>query len=349
MLDRQRLATGKAELTAALRRAGSSFSVAAIPHLSRMDLFRPISAFCLGLLLAGCASHVPAAPPARVVEDHTVTVPANAGVYKVGQPYQIENVWYYPREQPDYDETGIASWYGPTFYGHRTANGEMYDGNSLTAAHRTLPMPVNVRVTNLDNGKSIIVRVNDRGPYARGRIIDLSARAAQLLDVVKTGTARVRVTYLARADINGGPPPAETPPDIASALPAAPAGKVDTSGLNILPGATVAPPVAVAALPAPLPSAPLPVAAAPSDQVTKVSVPAVTHLYIQVGAFSKMENARALLAKLGGNLHISTLQRGGQTLYRVRSGPLNSVGDADAALARVTGLGSNDAQIIVDQ
>ena len=124
------------------------------------------------LLLAGCAGGRRAPPP--LPEDHTVQVPPNAGVYKVGDPYQIDNVWYYPREQPDYDETGIASWYGPDFYGKYTANGELYDGNKLTAAHRTLPMPVNVRVTNLDNGKSIIVRVNDRGPYARGRIIDLS-------------------------------------------------------------------------------------------------------------------------------------------------------------------------------
>ena len=103
-------------------------------------------------LLAACAGTSPAPPASKLVEDHTVQVPPNAGVYKVGNPYQIDNVWYYPREQPDYDETGIASWYGPTFYGHRTANGEMYDGNQLTAAHRTLPMPVNVRVTNLDNG-----------------------------------------------------------------------------------------------------------------------------------------------------------------------------------------------------
>jgi rare lipoprotein A len=107
-----------------------------------------------------------------------VRLPPNAGVYKVGNPYQIDGTWYYPHEQPDYDETGIASWYGPTFYGHHTANGEIYDGTEFTAAHRTLPMPVNVRVTNLDNGKSIIVRVNDRGPYAKGRIIDLSEAAA---------------------------------------------------------------------------------------------------------------------------------------------------------------------------
>ena len=299
--------------------------------------------------LAPSCSTTPAPPP-RPPEDHTVRVPPNAGVYKVGQPYQIDNVWYYPREQPDYDETGIASWYGPTFYGRPTANGEMYDGNQLTAAHKTLPMPVNVRVTNLDNGKSLIVRVNDRGPYARGRIIDLSKRAAELLDVVQTGTARVRVTYLARADVNGGAPPPETPPAIASALPAAPSGKVDTAALSVVPGATVAAPVRTAALPTP---APIPAQMfaedRPTGQVTRVPVPPETRLYVQLGAFSRLDNAKALLGKVGGDLRISTLQRGGQTLYRVRSGPLASVQDADAALARITGAGANDAHIVVDQ
>ncbi len=303
-----------------------------------------------GLLAASCAI-TPKRPPPPPPEDHTVQVPPNAGIYKVGQPYQVDNVWYYPREQPDYDETGIASWYGPTFYGHHTANGEMYDGNALTAAHKTLPMPVNVRVTNLDNGKSLIVRVNDRGPYSRGRIIDLSKRAAELLDVVQTGTARVRVTYLSRADLGGGgPPPPETPPLVANALPAAPAGKVDSAALGLVPGATVEPPPRVASLPAP---APIPAQMFADDQVTgkvtHVPVPPVTRLYVQLGAFSKLDNAKALLGKVGGDLRISTLQRGGQTLYRVRSGPLASVADADAALARITGAGANDAHIVVDQ
>src|SRR5215469_12278663 len=120
----------------------------------------------LGLLAAACAP-----PPAPALPAPVAKAPPPTSVYKVGSPYQIDGIWYYPQEQPDYDETGIASWYGPTFYGKYTANGELYDGNALSAAHRTLPMPVNVRVTNLDNGKSIVVRVNDRGPYARGRII----------------------------------------------------------------------------------------------------------------------------------------------------------------------------------
>jgi rare lipoprotein A len=281
--------------------------------------------------------------------DHTVTVPKSAGVYKVGTPYQIDNVWYYPREQPDYDETGVASWYGPTFYGKQTANGEIYDGNQLTAAHRTLPMPVNVRVTNLENGKSIVVRVNDRGPYARGRIIDLSRRAAELLDVVKSGTARVRVTYLGRADLNGAPA-SDTPPEIANALPAAPSGKIDTGALAAPPGATVAAPAARPAAPqkAPVP-AQLFADNQPDGKVTQVPVPSATRLYVQVGAFSKLDNARRLLDRVGGDLRISSLQRGGQTLYRVRTRPLASVAEADAELARIAGTGANDAQIVVDQ
>jgi rare lipoprotein A len=311
------------------------------------DGLRLFVIFGLGLTAAACGTTHVAPPP----ENHTVTVPRNAGVYKVGNPYQIDNVWYYPHEQPDYDETGIASWYGPTFYGKSTANGEVYDGNALTAAHRTLPMPVNVRVTNLDNGKSIVVRVNDRGPYARGRIIDLSRHAAELLDVVQSGTAKVRVTYLGRADLEGGGTPPTTPPEIASALPAVPAGKVDSTILGTVPGAPIAPPVREKPLPKPV-IVPPPVQVAanqPTGQVIQEPVSAATRLYVQVGVFSKMENARMLLNKLGGDLRISTLQRNGQTLYRVRTGPLGSIEDADAALSRITGAGSNDAHIVVDQ
>ncbi len=310
-----------------------------------MRLLARVSGVSAAAVLAACASQPPPAPPPP-----TVQVPASAGVYKVGQPYQVENVWYYPREQPDYDETGIASWYGPTFYGKKTANGEIYTGDMLTAAHKTLPMPVNVRVTNLDNRKSLVVRVNDRGPFSRGRIIYLSRRAAELLDIIQTGTARVRVTYMGRSNLNGGAPPPETPPAIASAVPAAPSGKVDSAALGILPGAVVAPPAKIQGMPTP---APIPsemfADAQPTGQVTQVPVPPVTKLYVQVGAFSKRENAQAMLNKLGGNLQISPLQRGGQTLYRVRTGPLSSVKEADTALSRISGAGANDAQIVVDQ
>lgn len=118
------------------------------------------------------------------------------GQYKVGEPYEIDGVQYTPREDFKYSETGIASWYGPGFEGKRTANGETFDPGELTAAHRTLPMPSLARVTNLDNGKSVVVRINDRGPFANNRIIDMSQRAAELLGFAGQGTAKVRVDIM---------------------------------------------------------------------------------------------------------------------------------------------------------
>jgi rare lipoprotein A len=287
--------------------------------------------------------------------DESVNVPANAGVYKIGNPYQIDGTWYYPKEQPDYDETGVASWYGPAFYGKHTANGEMYTAQDLTAAHRTLPMPVNVRVTNLDNGKSLVVRVNDRGPFAKGRIIDVSERAAKLLGFIQNGTAKVRVQFVARADLAGGqPPPSETPAEVASAVPAAPASKLDVGTLAPVSGAKTESTRTSAALPTPAPSSPqsiadLIAANQPTGQVTTVPVPAVTHLYVQVGAFSILSDARRIQARLGHGLVISTIERNRQKLYRVRMGPFNQVAEADRALAQLTGQGSNDARIVVDQ
>lgn len=116
-----------------------------------------------------------------------------SGTQKVGRPYEVNGVWYHPKRDPNYDRTGIASWYGSKFHGQRTANGEIYDMNELTAAHPTLPLPSRVRVTNLENGRSLVLKVNDRGPFARNRIIDVSRRAAQLLGFRQAGTARVRV------------------------------------------------------------------------------------------------------------------------------------------------------------
>ena len=302
--------------------------------------------FAVGVLAAGCAS----AP------EHQVRVPPNAGVYKVGNPYQIGDTWYYPREQPDYDETGVASWYGPTFYGHPTADGEIYDAEALTAAHRTLPLPVNVRVTNLENGKSLVVRVNDRGPFAKGRIIDVSERAAKLLGIYAAGTARVRVQFVARADLPTGQPQpfgAGTPAVVVNAVPAVPLPQVETGTLGDIPGTSqsLPPPPAAAAPPSAPPavtSTPDP-GALPTGQVSRVPVPAATHLYVQVGAFSNYQNAQRLAARLGGGLKISAIQRNGQTIYRVRSSAFDNTNDADAELARVSSAGGNDAQIVVDQ
>lgn len=118
------------------------------------------------------------------------------GIYKVGNPYKIGSKWYYPKEDYNYSEVGIASWYGEDFNGKKTANGERYNMNTLTAAHRTLPLPSIVRVTNLQNGRSVIVRVNDRGPYVKDRIIDLSKHGAQLLGYMGQGTTKVKVEIM---------------------------------------------------------------------------------------------------------------------------------------------------------
>ncbi|MCL2474472.1 MAG: septal ring lytic transglycosylase RlpA family protein, partial [Alphaproteobacteria bacterium] len=123
--------------------------------------------------------------------------PSPAPHYKVGDPYKVNNKWYYPKEDYSYDETGIASWYGDPFHNKLTANGELYNKQELTAAHTTLPLPSLARVTNLENGRSIVVRVNDRGPFIGNRIIDLSERSADLLGFKSQGTAKVRVQVLA--------------------------------------------------------------------------------------------------------------------------------------------------------
>jgi rare lipoprotein A len=138
----------------------------------------------------------------RVVEEGE-PVPKGGGAYKLGKPYNVNGRTYVPAENSHYRAEGVASWYGRDFHGRLTANGEVYDMHSISAAHTTLPMPSYVRVTNLDNGKSIVVRVNDRGPYHRNRVIDLSIGTAKALEFYHRGIARVRVEYVGRAPIEG--------------------------------------------------------------------------------------------------------------------------------------------------
>jgi rare lipoprotein A len=130
-------------------------------------------------------------------------LPRGGGRDQVGKPYKVAGKWYYPKEDKRYKKIGAASWYGDAFHGRLTANGEIYDMTHLTAAHPTMPLPSYARVTNLKNGSSVIVRVNDRGPYARGRIIDLSKRAAEMLDYAHGGIAKVKVEYVGRARLDG--------------------------------------------------------------------------------------------------------------------------------------------------
>jgi rare lipoprotein A len=160
----------------------------------------------LCLLLANCSSKVDSyygvsASP-RVVS-YGETVPKGGGVYRVGAPYVVAGRVYVPEENPSYRADGLASWYGEDFHGRQTANGEVFDLNGISAAHPTLPLPCYARVTNLSNGRSIIVRVNDRGPYHGNRIVDVSVRASQLLGFQNNGTAWVRVEYVGQAPLAG--------------------------------------------------------------------------------------------------------------------------------------------------
>jgi rare lipoprotein A len=159
-------------------------------------------------------------------------VPKGGGVYRVGKPYVVAGRVYVPREDPDYRAEGLASWYGEDFHGRLTANGEVFDMESVTAAHPTLPIPSYVRVTNLRNGRSIVARVNDRGPYHQNRVIDVSGKTAKALGFYDRGVARVRVEYVGRAPLEGsddrmlmatlrthGPAPAPSRIQLASAKP----------------------------------------------------------------------------------------------------------------------------------
>ena len=148
---------------------------------------------CSMMLLMGCTTNRDA---------FTTKGEKYSGHYKVGKKYKMNKLTYHPKEVTDgYDKTGMASWYGPGFYGKKTANGEIFTGKDLTAAHGTLPLPSIIRVVNLENRKSVVVRVNDRGPFRGGRkrILDLSEHAAEILGIKKKGVARVRIKFLAEA------------------------------------------------------------------------------------------------------------------------------------------------------
>lgn len=164
------------------------------------------------LLLASCTAvrrELPETP-----------TPQFRGWYKLGEPYRIGDRWYYPEYDPDYDRIGLASWYGPEFHGRITANGELFDRRRISAAHPTLPLPSLVEITNLENGRKLVVRVNDRGPFIGERLIDLSEAAAAELGFRDRGLARVRVRFLKLAEDALGTPPQPTRRAAARALQA---------------------------------------------------------------------------------------------------------------------------------
>lgn len=294
---------------------------------------------------------------------------SSQGLFKIGKPYVVEGQTYYPKENYDLVETGIASWYGPGFHGSKTANGEKFDTNELTAAHRTLQMPSLVRVTNLENGRSVIVRVNDRGPFARNRVIDLSSRAADLLDFKAKGTAKVRLEVLSKESLQiaqmaksgqstkgveiamnqGG---RLTPPS-GTTIPAS--GAYQTASNQIPAGAGTGVPQDSMITAEPLSAASVPVhqdqdgRLMPDPVVTQLPV-RPSNIYIQAGSFTVYDNAQRLKSTLSatGNSSIQAANIGGRQFYRVRVGPVPDVQSADQMLNRVVAMGNSQAIIVVD-
>jgi rare lipoprotein A len=311
-------------------------------------------------------------------------VPKGGGSYLTGSAYQVDGVWYQPREDPAYDRVGTASWYGELFHGRRTANGEIYDMDRLSAASPTLPLPVYARVTNLENRRSIIVRVNDRGPYASDRIMDLSRRSAELLAFRDTGTARVRVQYLGRAPLNGDDSyerrylASQSWAQVASSGGTSRAGGREPLAVGSITGdgqpqprakpdgrgqdwtvaaANVSEAAAAgggsqlrwqASAQAPAqPSLARPRGIPPGDEPAN-ALP--RGLLIQAGSFKSKDNADKAKSLLGGiaQVEVAPTQVEGETIFRVRVGPFADQGAASAALTRVTGAGYTGARIVTN-
>nr|WP_314435706.1 septal ring lytic transglycosylase RlpA family protein [uncultured Brevundimonas sp.] len=234
------------------------------------------------------------------------------------RPYQVRGRWYTPKEQPNYEEVGMASWYGDAFNGRPTSTGERFNMHELTAAHKTLPLPGLVEVTNLDNGRRVVVRLNDRGPFVDGRIIDLSRGAAQELGMISQGVGRVRVRYLGHAPRLGGgvvlqqaeARPARTP-SAAQPLPYA--------------AAAAAPPPSVVAPPA---------------------VAQAGGVWVQAGAFADQRAARRIAGRLGDRATVQPMNSGGRELYRVVVGPWDDATAAENARQAVVARGYADALLI---
>ena len=267
------------------------------------------SAFlALAFLLSGCASDdINLGDMSQNVVFNT-----KGGSYKIGKPYKVMGKWYYPEEDFDYNETGIASWYGSDFHAKYTANGEVYNMNSLTAAHKTLPLPSIVRVTNLENGRSLVLRVNDRGPFVDNRIIDISKRGAQLLGFQNQGTAKVRVQVLK-----------EESQQLKEAL-------LNKKNINFT--------VSQASKQS--------YAQNNASQTTTGG----KKYYVQAGAFSSEEMAGKLSRKLNrfGSAQTSPVNLDGWKLYRVRLGPYSTEASARRILDKIHNYGVAEATVIQD-
>jgi rare lipoprotein A len=296
------------------------------------------------------------------------------GTYKVGNPYTIEGVVYTPKEEFNRVETGVASWYGPGFHGKSTANGERYDQSDRTAAHRTLQMPSIVRVTNLENGQSTVVRINDRGPFARSRVIDLSRTAAEELDVVGKGTARVRIEQLQAESlavkevaVSGGGPAEQH----AAVAQLSSGRRTPAAAPRAVEVAAPPPPPPPPPQPQPQPQQPPMVVwngapqqvvvetngGAPASSVTVASLvstaaspPVAGAFYVQTGAFSTAENAERQrdAVRSYGTTEVSQGSAGGRDVYRVRVGPYTTSDAAGIVADRLKRSGYGDARVVAN-
>lgn len=312
----------------------------------------------LTMAISGCSRDKTEGLSERVVSHGPV--PKGGGRYQVGKPYQVSGLWYRPHEDPSYDRTGKASWYGELFHGRRTANGEIYDMNRLSAAHPTLPLPVYAKVTNLGNGRTIVVRINDRGPFAHDRIIDLSRRSADALGFRHRGTAQVRVQFLRRAPLNGDdsferrylasrgskdyaaapplPDRVKRPRAVAAlSRPSSPKGTQRWDDMAMLIGKSEIKASLEATGSTGLPITPKP------QRVSSLIGPA-----IQAGSFRNRDNAERARATLSAiaPVDMAEINVGDQVYFRVRVGPFANEIDAKRALHRVTAAGYVGAKII---
>ena len=259
-------------------------------------------------------------------------VPQVKGHYKLGAPYTIKGRTYYPKFDPTYERTGVASWYGDAFHGKATANGERFDKNRISAAHPTLPLPSIVEVTNLENGRRLELRVNDRGPFVEDRLIDLSEAAARELGFKRKGLAKVRVRFMALADATGTPP---RPVRVAASEPAKPRAPLERPRQ----AETRLPRSAIAANSAP--------AAGPAAG-TSAGACATDGHYVQVAALSNTASADEISRRLVslGSVWIDEVKGTSRDLYRLRLGPLDTRSSAFDMLARIYRMGYEEAYVV---
>ena len=274
----------------------------------------------------------------------TVQGPARSrsagGVNGTMRPYEVGGVWYRPAEQPHYEKVGTASWYGAQFHNRRTADGEIFDMDVPSAAHTTLPLPCVVEVTNLDNGRRLRVRVNARGPFVGGRLIDLSREGAKELGFYDKGTARVRVRYLGPAPLDGNLG--------VSRLAQASARRQSQSTPPYAIAVIATPPPASSPPPAPAPVTLPPANSAGEPQQQPAPEPPASPLAtVQAAAFADLQNAQRAAAALStqGSTSISPLERVGTPLYRVLVTGTPSE-DAQTLRGRVAAAGYPDARVV---